>query len=287
MPPAYGATKRRRDDVEGGYAGLRPLVGGNASATTKLSREHVVAQPAPGLIVVAGGKYTTYRVMAKVETYLARVEAELDSQHQPDDQSASSARLAAGDIDADLVLMADSDVVFVRPTTADRFQVGGRRWLYREEGGVTADMERHVIWHRVARELFGLPPAPPPPLPDYVSPLNAWEPGVVRAMQRHIERVTGRNWLDVFCGQLHISEFILYGVFVDEVMHASGPAPQSDTSVCLNSWERTPLTMQDAYALADQLKPETVAMMISAKSNTPVDVRRAAIERCAEIVKTR
>jgi len=54
-----------RDDIEGVYAGLRPLVTGNASATTKLSREHVVAEPAPGLIVVAGGKYTTYRVMAK------------------------------------------------------------------------------------------------------------------------------------------------------------------------------------------------------------------------------
>ena len=35
------------------------------SRTSKLSREHVVAHAAPGLVVVAGGKYTTYRVMAK------------------------------------------------------------------------------------------------------------------------------------------------------------------------------------------------------------------------------
>ncbi|MBW0093052.1 glycerol-3-phosphate dehydrogenase/oxidase [Pseudonocardia sp. KRD-184] len=52
-------------DVEGVYAGLRPLLSGESDATSKLSREHAVAHTAPGLVVVAGGKYTTYRIMAK------------------------------------------------------------------------------------------------------------------------------------------------------------------------------------------------------------------------------
>jgi glycerol-3-phosphate dehydrogenase len=55
----------RREDVHGVTAGLRPLVAGAArSDTTKISRRHVVESPAPGLTTVAGGKYTTYRVMA-------------------------------------------------------------------------------------------------------------------------------------------------------------------------------------------------------------------------------
>jgi len=54
-----------RADVEGVYAGLRPLLEGETEATSKLSREHAVAHAVPGLVVVAGGKYTTYRVMAK------------------------------------------------------------------------------------------------------------------------------------------------------------------------------------------------------------------------------
>ncbi|NWJ70832.1 glycerol-3-phosphate dehydrogenase/oxidase [Pseudonocardia sp. ICBG1122] len=53
------------EDVEGVYAGLRPLLHGESEATSKLSREHAVATPVPGLVVVAGGKYTTYRVMAE------------------------------------------------------------------------------------------------------------------------------------------------------------------------------------------------------------------------------
>jgi glycerol-3-phosphate dehydrogenase len=59
------STPLSHEDVEGVYAGLRPLLAGESESTSKLSREHVVAHSAPGLVVVAGGKYTTYRVMAK------------------------------------------------------------------------------------------------------------------------------------------------------------------------------------------------------------------------------
>jgi glycerol-3-phosphate dehydrogenase len=52
------------DDIEGVYAGLRPLLSGEADSTSKLSREHAVVEPMLGLLLVAGGKLTTYRVMA-------------------------------------------------------------------------------------------------------------------------------------------------------------------------------------------------------------------------------
>ncbi len=59
------ASPLRHEDIEGVYAGLRPLLAGESEATSQLSREHAISQPVPGLITVAGGKYTTYRVMAK------------------------------------------------------------------------------------------------------------------------------------------------------------------------------------------------------------------------------
>lgn len=57
-------TPLTHDDIEGVYAGLRPLLAGESEQTSKLSREHAVARVAPGLVAIAGGKYTTYRVMA-------------------------------------------------------------------------------------------------------------------------------------------------------------------------------------------------------------------------------
>ncbi len=53
------------EDVVGVYAGLRPLLKGETEPTSKISREHTVVAPLPGLVLIAGGKLTTYRVMAR------------------------------------------------------------------------------------------------------------------------------------------------------------------------------------------------------------------------------
>ncbi len=68
-----------RDDVLATYAGYRPLVAeGEDEETTQVSREHVVFHPVPGLVAIAGGKYTTYRVMAEdaVDVAVADLERE-------------------------------------------------------------------------------------------------------------------------------------------------------------------------------------------------------------------
>lgn len=69
-------TPLTRDDIDGVYVGLRPLVAASeftaeSDATTRISREHVAVSPAPGVVVIAGGKLTTYRLMAKDAVDLA------------------------------------------------------------------------------------------------------------------------------------------------------------------------------------------------------------------------
>ncbi|MGO9965488.1 MAG: glycerol-3-phosphate dehydrogenase/oxidase [Acidimicrobiales bacterium] len=59
------------DDVIAVFVGLRPLLGGTAKETAKLSRNHAVRRSAPGFVSVAGGKYTTYRLMARDAVDLA------------------------------------------------------------------------------------------------------------------------------------------------------------------------------------------------------------------------
>ncbi len=68
------------DDVEGVFAGLRPLLAGESDATSQLSREHAVSTSTKGLVVIAGGKYTTYRVMAKdaIDAAVHAMSADLD-----------------------------------------------------------------------------------------------------------------------------------------------------------------------------------------------------------------
>src|SRR3954469_25338908 len=59
------AVPLTRDDISGVYAGLRPLLSGEHEETSQLSREHAISRTPRGMVSVAGGKYTTYRVMAK------------------------------------------------------------------------------------------------------------------------------------------------------------------------------------------------------------------------------
>lgn len=66
--------KITRDDIVGVYSGLRPLLSGKSDSTTNLSRNHAVARVAPGMVSVAGGKYTTYRVIGKDAVDLAAKE---------------------------------------------------------------------------------------------------------------------------------------------------------------------------------------------------------------------
>lgn len=67
-------------DIQGVFAGLRPLLSGEDAATSQLSREHAVSTAVKGLTVIAGGKYTTYRVMAKdaVDAAVTQLAASLD-----------------------------------------------------------------------------------------------------------------------------------------------------------------------------------------------------------------
>lgn len=74
------------DDIDGVFAGLRPLVGGRPGATSKLSREHAIETVVPGFTTIAGGKYTTYRVMAKdvVDTIAPDLQRQVPKSHTED-----------------------------------------------------------------------------------------------------------------------------------------------------------------------------------------------------------
>ena len=84
----------RREEICGVFAGLRPLVAAEGAAdTTRLSREHRLFSPVPGLTAIAGGKYTTYRVMARDAVDAAAARPRVDCSF--DDRPGAAARCRA------------------------------------------------------------------------------------------------------------------------------------------------------------------------------------------------
>ncbi len=181
---------------------------------------------------------------------------------------------AAADVDADVVLLVDSDIEFVRPFSADTFVRDRIVRFYRLPDGVDDDLPRHVLWHKGARNLLGLPAAQPP-MPDYVSSLLAWDPAIVRQLLSRVETTTGRRWVDAVASQLHFSEWTLYGVFVDNVLRGKATDFSAATPLCHALWDTVPLDADTVDAFVAGRADDDVAVMISAKTHTPLSIRRA------------
>jgi len=182
------------------------------------------------------------------------------------------AAVAASEDDA--VLIADSDVEFFRRFTAETFVREGKVRFFRNPDRIDERLPRHLIWHRVARALLGLPPAEPP-YPDYISSLLVWDPMIVRRMLARVTATTGRPWPTAIAGQLHFSEFVLYGVFVDNAVGVPANSFGSDDPLCLSYWEQAPLNLDSAAHFARGVRPNDVAALIQSKSRTPMAVREA------------
>jgi hypothetical protein len=182
---------------------------------------------------------------------------------------------AAAASEDDVVLLVDSDIEFVRPFTVGMFVRDGVVRFYRKSRAIDQQLPRHMAWHRAARALLGLSRAEPP-YTDYVSSLLAWDPTIVRGMLARVTATTGRPWTTAIGGQLHFSEWTLYGMFVDGVIGAPANSFASDDPLCLAYWDEMPLNRDGAVDFLRGVRPTDVAAMISAKSHTPLAVRRAA-----------
>ncbi|MHC4405097.1 MAG: glycerol-3-phosphate dehydrogenase/oxidase [Planctomycetota bacterium] len=62
---AFPSAKLSETDVVSHWAGLRPLVAQGRGGPSDISRAHRIHMPKPGWIDVAGGKLTTYRLIAR------------------------------------------------------------------------------------------------------------------------------------------------------------------------------------------------------------------------------
>jgi hypothetical protein len=184
-------------------------------------------------------------------------------------------------LDADVVVIIDSDIALIRPLTVDQFVKGDAVRFYRSPRPLTPDLTRHFLWHESARRLLGMA-EDDAPLYDYVSPLIAWDPGIVRKIQYQIEATTERHWAESVAALLHFSEYILYGRFIDSMGTEHERSFTEDFVPCHGYWEYEPLTMVTAEPFIQSIRNCDVAVLVQSHSSTPPDVRRQVIAAAQE-----
>jgi hypothetical protein len=177
---------------------------------------------------------------------------------------------------ADACVFVDSDAFLVRrfdPRAAER---DGKVPLFKEVQ--PAEDQHNAEWHATAARLLGLP-RQQSYRTAYVAQAVTWLRANVMELHRHLERTTGRGWIESLCSLHTMSEYVLYGMFCEDVLGERSGHYLDDTTHTLNYWSTRQLDDEDLDALRGLLRPEHIGVMISARSSTDV----AAIRRVFDL----
>jgi hypothetical protein len=186
-------------------------------------------------------------------------------------------KLCAPEItDADVFLYLDTDVFFIRAFAMEKVVRNGRVRLWRDPG--TGKLETHMRWHRTASKLLGLPTCDYYGA-DFIGNLITWRRDVSLEMRTRIADIGRAHWLKSFARERHISEYILYGIFVQELLGAQDMRHQpSNEQLCLDSWYFMEGPGDRRQLLAERLRSSHIAVNIQSNLYLPTPEVREFVE---------
>jgi hypothetical protein len=105
-----------------------------------------------------------------------------------------------------------------------------------------------------------------------------WVPDHARALVRRIESRHGRDWRSVLLHQRTFSEYVLYGVFIQEVVgfEASRHSPDSRLPV-MENWTEDAISDESLLRFVASLPEDQVAIHVHSKAKYAFDLYARAI----------
>jgi hypothetical protein len=167
---------------------------------------------------------------------------------------------AASTVDADAVLFLDSDVTFIRPFSPHQLEKNGKVALTR----VAFSSAQHALWRHNAATMVDVDHDQQDI--NYVGNLISWRAEMARALIAHLGKVRHRHWIHEFTSNWQVSEYMVYGTFVEKVIgiEAAGHFPAAMPLIHL-SWEYDLGKNVGVDEFFSALKPNHVAVMIHSK----------------------
>lgn len=172
-------------------------------------------------------------------------------------------------VSEDILIYVDSDVTFIRPMILDSFVDGDRVRLLHVPNHITtqltAEYPAHDKWLTTIDQLLGLPSIPLP-RPGYVGQVVTWRRDNALKLHQHLEKVSGRGWIEAVCNSWHLSEYLLYGTFVDRVLQQESGHFYDTEGICHEYWGEQQLSDEQLREFLSEMPARAKAMMISAKA---------------------
>lgn len=179
-------------------------------------------------------------------------------------------------VQEELLIILDSDVFFLKPLALEQYIDGDRVRLLAVPGrGQSKD---HYDWHRTAARLLGLRPRDHFGF-GYIGNVVTWRRSTLQALHRHLDRRHLAGWAVAVANNRTISEYILYGIFADNVAKDRGLHFQDHENDVLEYWTQQPLDAAALQAFFDGVEDKHRAVMITSKAGIQPSQYRAHAER--------
>jgi hypothetical protein len=178
--------------------------------------------------------------------------------------------------EADIIVHADSDAAFIRPTRPEDFLLDGKPRFLREPGA--GDSPMHAVWHQAASRVLGLALSEYHGA-DYIDSMVIWRRKNVEKMISHIER-DGGNWYEKLIRAGDFSEYILYGVFYDKILGDQGEQAPTPCRQSLSLWDTA--AVHSAEQKIDSLAHDQLALVIQSTIDIADSERRRIVERAID-----
>jgi hypothetical protein len=176
-------------------------------------------------------------------------------------------------IQEDVLVCCDSDMAFIKPFSLQHLLIQGKLGLL----DVDYQDDNVCRWTKTAQGVLGIPGNVA--VRGHVGQLICWQRDVIMALQHQIEAANRRSWQETLARLPSFSEYILYGVFVREMLGypSSGHAP-SQIPLVKTSWDwdiSTPTRMHEFFLA---MEDTTIAVMAHSKDNIDQKLLRRYVE---------
>jgi hypothetical protein len=179
-------------------------------------------------------------------------------------------KLAAAEYTSqDVLVFIDSDVAFIEPFHLESFIRDQTVRLFRVPPLVVPQTEMSQKWQRTTNYLLDLPNTDAP-VPGYIGQIITWRRDCLLNLCQHIEKVSSRGWVESICGVWNLSEYVLYGSYVDQILQEKSGHYHDYTKICHEYWSDEPLSEKQLQLFFSEKQPDDKAIMISAKAEISI-----------------
>jgi Family of unknown function (DUF6492) len=178
----------------------------------------------------------------------------------------------------------DSDNVFFRKFDLSALKRPNPLPLFNASGEVPADSPMHTRWVESSHRLLGLG-KPAFPATDFIGNVIIWDQIAVRAMTKRVESVTGMGWAEALCRAHDISEYMLYGYFVQNSIQHLAEHILTSRKLCVSYWGEQALDEHTIDNMLSSADANCVAFSATSFSGTPVDLIRSSLRKHSTSVK--